>query len=58
MIRLFFKSQVVGGRSAVVKSAPRSSFGLTASEAPLRASRGQVMLRVGSFQRMVRSPAG
>ena len=46
------------GRSAAVKSAPRASLGLTEGNTPLRASRGQVMLSVGSFQRMERSPAG
>ena len=47
-----------GGMSAAVKSAPRASFGLTEGNLPSRASRGQAMLSVGSFQRMERSPAG
>jgi hypothetical protein len=51
-------SYSVGGSSATVKSAPRSSLALKEGGVPSRASRGQLMLRVGSFQRMERSPAG
>ena len=51
-------SYSVGGRSAAVKSAPRSSLALKEGGVPSRASRGQQRLRVGSFQRMERSPAG
>ena len=58
MIRILFDTYADGGRSAAVKSAPRASLGLTEGNMPSRASRGQVMLRVGSFQRMERSPAG
>ena len=47
-----------GGKSASAKSAPRASFGLTEGNMPSRTSRGQVMLRVGSFHRIERSPAG
>ena len=53
-----FDAYVDGGRSAAVKSAPRASFALTEGNMPSRASRGQAMLSVGSFQRMERSPAG
>ena len=56
-IRILFDTYV-GGRSAAVKRAPRASLGLTEGNVPPRASRGQAMLRVGSFQRMERSPAG
>jgi len=46
------------GRSAAVKSVPRASLALTEGRVPSRASKGQEMLRVGSFQRIERSPAG
>ena len=49
---------MVGGSSASVKSDPRASFELMEGEVPFRASKGQAMLSVGSFQRMERSPAG
>jgi len=58
MIRILFDTYADGGRSAAVKSAPRASLGLTEGNMPSRASRGQVMLRVGSFHRMERSPLG
>jgi len=53
-----FRSFSVGGSSAFAKSEPCASLALMAGCNPFKASRGQSIWRVGSFQRMVRSLAG